>query len=98
MAVLITTVLWRKVLPLGLRFFILVYLLLWAGLLYANTQSLIPRWPPVFIASYHALQAVALAGVLVFLWWIVFRTSTAVERKVCAVGLAFCVLLGAGIF
>ena len=98
MAVLITIVLWRKVLPIGLRFFILVYMLLWAGLLYANTLSIISGWPPVFIASYHALQALALVGVLIFLWAIVFRTSTAVERKVCAVGLAFCVMLGAGIF
>ena len=94
MAVLITTVLWRKVLPIGLRFFMLVYLLMWVGLLYANTLSLITGWPPVFIAAYHAVRVVALLGVLVFLWWIVFRTSTAVERKVCAVGFAFCVLLG----
>ena len=94
MAVLITTVLWRKVLPVGLRFFMLVYLLMWVGLLYANTLSLITGWPPVFIAAYHAVRVVALLGVLVFLWWIVFRTSTAVERKVCAVGFAFCVLLG----
>lgn len=94
MAVLITTVLWRKVLPIGLRFFMLVYLLMWVGLLYANTLSFITGWPPVFIAAYHAVQVIALLGVLVFLWWIVFRTSTAVERKVCAVGFAFCVLLG----
>ncbi len=98
MAILITTVLWRKVIPVGLRFFILVYLLLWAGLLYTNTLPLITGWPPVFIVSYHAVQALALAGVLVFLWWIVFRTSTAVERKVCALGLAFCVMLGASLF
>jgi hypothetical protein len=94
MAVLITTVLWRKVLPIGLRFFMLVYLLMWVGLLYANTLSLITGWPPVFIAAYHAVRVIALLGVIVFLWWIVFRTSTAVERKVCAVGFAFCVLLG----
>jgi membrane protein insertase Oxa1/YidC/SpoIIIJ len=72
----------------------LVYLLMWVGLLYANTLSLITGWPPVFIAAYHAVRVVALLGVIVFLWWIVFRTSTAVERKVCAVGFAFCVLLG----
>jgi len=94
MAVLITTVLWRKVLPIGLRFFMLVYLLFWAGQLYTNTLVLITAWPPVFIAAYHAVRVAALLGVIVFLWWIVFRTSTAVERKVCAVGLAFCVLLG----
>ena len=94
MAVLITTVLWRKVLPIGLRFFMLVYLLMWVGLLYTNTLSFITGWPPVFIATYHAVRVIALLGVLVFLWWIVFRTSTAVERKVCAVGFAFCVLLG----
>jgi hypothetical protein len=98
MAVLITTVLWRKVLPIGMRFFILVYLLLWAGLMYSNTLALITGWPPVFIASYHAVRAAALLGVLVFLWWIVYRTSNVVQRKVCAVGLAFCVLLGMLIF
>jgi hypothetical protein len=94
MVVLITTVLWRKVLPIGLRFFMLVYLLWWAGLLYANSLILITAWPPAFIASYHALRVTALLGVLFFLWWIVFRTFNPVQRKVCAVGLAFCVLLG----
>ena len=98
MAVLITTVLWRKVLPIGLRFFMLVFLLFWAGLLYTSTLALITAWPPVFIAIFHAVRAAALAGVLVFLWWIVYRTSNVVERKVCAVGVAFCVLLGVMLF
>lgn len=98
MAVLITTVLWQKVLPIGLRFFIIVYLIWWAGLLYANTLSLITGWSPVFITSYHAVSAVALVGVLAFVLWIVFRTSKVVERKGCAVGLASRVLLSATIF
>lgn len=94
MAVLITTVLWRKVLPIGLRFFMLVYLLLWVGLLYANSLVLITGWPPALIVAYHAVRGAALTGVLVFLWWIVYRSVNVVQRKVCAVGLAFCVLLG----
>jgi hypothetical protein len=65
-ALLITVELWRKVLSIGLPFFILVYLLWWAGLLYGNTLSLISGWLPVFIASYHAVRAAALVGLLNF--------------------------------
>jgi hypothetical protein len=90
---LIAIVLWRKVFLVGMRFFVLVYLLMWAGMLYVNTQNLLISWPPVLVATYHAVRVIALAGILVFLWWIVFRTFTPVQRKACAVGLAFCGLL-----
>jgi hypothetical protein len=98
MAALITTVLWRRVLPIGLRFFMLVYLLLWAGQLYASALPLISGWPPMFIMPYRAVWVAALVGILVFLWGIVFRTFNAVQRKGYAVGLAFCVLLAASLF
>jgi hypothetical protein len=98
LGVLSTIVLWPRILSLGLRFFTLVYLLMWAGTLYVDLLAFISGWPTIFIAIYHAVRMAALAGVLVFLWVIVYRSSNSMQRKVCGVGLAFCVLLGLNLF
>lgn len=90
---LIFGVMWRKIFPVGLRFFALTFLLLWAGLLYTNTGDLLQSWPAVLIVSYHTIRALALVAILVLIWWIAFRTFNPIQRKACAVLLAFCAML-----
>ncbi len=98
MALLVMIVLWRKTLPPGLRFLLLVYLSLWVVVLYHFALPLISGLPTVFTVLYHFVRVAALAGVLVFMWAIVYHTTNSLQRKLCAVGLAFCVFIGAGIY
>jgi hypothetical protein len=90
---LIVVILWRRIFPVGLRFFSMTFLLLWAGLLYTNSGELILSWPAVLIVAYHSVKAAALIGILILTWWIAFRTFNPNQRKACAVLLAFCAML-----
>ena len=90
---LIVVVLWKRIFPIGLRFFSMTFLLLWAGLLYANTGNLLQTWPAVLIVAYQSVKAIALIGILILTWWIAFRTINPSQRKACAVLLAFCAML-----
>lgn len=90
---LVVLVLWRRIFPVGLRFFSMTFLLLWAGLLYTTTGDLLQTWPPVLIVAYHSVRAIALVGILILTWWIAFRTINPSQRKTCAVLLAFCAML-----
>jgi len=90
---LVVLVLWKRIFPVGLRFFSMTFLLLWAGLLYANTGNLLQTWPAVLIVAYRSVKAFALIGILILIWWIAFRTINPSQRKTCAVLLAFCAML-----
>ena len=95
---LIVAVLWRKVFPIGLRFFSITFLLHWAGLLYTNTSNLLHTWPPVLVVSYLSVRVIALIGILLLTWWIAFRTVNSSQRKACAVFLAFCAMIAGNWF
>ncbi len=85
--------LWRKVLPTGLGYFLLEFLLLWGGLLYLRTNTYIVEWSPLLVAGYRSIRAIALIAILFLLWWIAFRTQRITQRQTCGILLAFCAML-----
>lgn len=85
--------LWKKILPFGLRFFAAEFTLLWAGVLYRDGLAQLGHWSPAIAAGYQLLRAAALVGILFIIWWIAFRTKEVAQRQACGMALAFCAML-----
>jgi hypothetical protein len=85
MAVIFTAILWKKVLPVGLRSTMLVFLACWLGRLYQEGYTRLANWPPLFQFGYEAIRwLVGILG-LVALLMIIFRTRDLNSRIYCAV-------------
>jgi hypothetical protein len=93
MVFLMTLVLWKKLLPLGIKYFTLTFLCHWLGILLVNSQTLIESASPVVQASWLAFRVLGAVGIFVFIGWIVFKAFTPTQRKFCGLGLYFCILL-----
>lgn len=89
----ITALLWRKILPIGLRFLLLTFLLNWIGRLYLASLGLGLFSSGFLAVVYSNLRYLGLAGILLSIWWIVTRSRNSLERKYGGLALYFSVLL-----
>lgn len=91
--VLITIVLWKKVLSISGKFFLLTFLLNWIGRLYLVSKDTLVFQLEILKKLYPYLNLLGIAGMLISIWWIVTRSQTSVQRKYGGLILYFCVLL-----
>lgn len=77
---LIVAILWRSVLPLGVRFFFLTFLMNWAGYLFAGVQEQLSSLSPVFTLAQFVLGGLFAFAALVVLGWILFQTRRRLQR------------------
>lgn len=85
MAVIFTAVLWKKVLPIGMRSNMLVLLVCWLGRLYQDGYKVLSNWPPFFQFGYEAIRWLAGVAGVVALILIIFHSRELNSRIYCAV-------------
>ena len=90
---LITVILWKKVLPTGLRFLFLTFLLNWIGRIYLASFEMTKLWPGLLSSIFPYLRYLGIAGIIASVWWIAARSRNSMERKYGGLILYFCVLL-----
>lgn len=85
MLVLFTATLWRKILPVGGRMALLVFLTSWMGMIYLTGFSFIIGWPPFFTLAYESIRFIAAALGVAAIVFVVYRSSNAENRSLAAV-------------
>ncbi len=90
---LVTMLLWKRVLNTGLKFLLTTFLLNWLGHLYLIYIKPSANWPGVFATVYPYLRYLGIVGVVFVIWWIVTRSQNSIQRKYGGLALYFCVLL-----
>ena len=93
MAVIITAVLWKRILPTGLRTAMVVLLVCWIGKLYQVGYTYLAEWPPFVNFGYIAIRYLAgLAGIVALLM-IIFRSRDLNSRIYSAIAIFAAVLI-----
>jgi hypothetical protein len=77
---LVVAILWRSVLPQGVRFFFLTFLMNWVGYIYAGVQEWILPISPVFTPVRLVIGALFSLAILYVLGWIFFRSRRRLHR------------------
>jgi hypothetical protein len=95
---MLTTVLWRRVLPLGGRFFGMVFLMSWAARFFLDAQEVLVNWHPIFVQTYLFSGYLALFGALVSAIWLFLRARQRLARMWTAVWLWFFLLIAVSVF
>ena len=90
---LITMIFYRKMDSLSIRFFVLVFLLMWGGFLFIEGNNLVINLQPLWKQIFFSGRLAALAGTLMFTWWIVFKSVDSANRKTAGIFLAVCAML-----
>jgi hypothetical protein len=90
---LITAVLWRSVLPIGVRFFSLTLLLNWSEHIFTTVQDQLVVVSPVFALAQRVIGVSAALGVLLMLGWILFRSRRRLQRVSGALAIWFLISL-----
>jgi len=90
---LITLMSWRKISSKTIRFFLLVFLMMWGGFIFIEGNNLAFNWQPIWNLVFFSGRLAALAGTLVFSWWIVFKSVNSENRKIAGVLLGFSAML-----
>jgi hypothetical protein len=85
MVVLITVVLWKKLLPIGVRSAMLVLLVCWLGKLYQMGFTYLLDWPPFINFGYGVLRYLVGLGGVIALFLIIFRSRDLNSRIYSAV-------------
>jgi hypothetical protein len=85
MVVIMTTVIWKKNLPIGMRSAMLVLLVCWLGRLYQVGYTNLAAWPPMITFAYVVLRYLVGLGGLFALFDIIFRSRELNERIYAAV-------------
>jgi hypothetical protein len=93
MVALIVILLWRNILPVGVRFFSLGLLFNWAGQIFILIQEWLARHSPIFALSFRATAVVAAIGTISGIAWILFRSRRRLQRVSGALGIWFLVSL-----
>lgn len=70
-----------------------MFLLTWADSFLIKISELIQGWTTAWTLLFYSIRMTSLVGTQVFTWWIIFHSPTSMQRKISAVGLAFCALL-----
>ena len=90
---LVTILLWKPVLNIGLKFLLTTFLLNWIGHLYLIYMNQSEQWPRLLSMVYPYLRYLGIVGILIVIWWIVTRSQNSIQRKYGGLALYFCVLL-----
>lgn len=98
MVALIVALLWRNILPNGVRFFSLTLLLNWTERVILSLQDWLAGISPVFTLSFRVAGALAGFFALLMFAWILFRTRRRVQRVVGALMVWFLISLVVYIF
>jgi len=98
MVILIVTLLWRPVLPVGARFFALTFILNWSEHAFIRIEEMLAAYSPIFELTYKAIAYLALLAVLLVLSWIVFRTRRRIQRISGALAIWFLISLALYVF
>ncbi len=80
MVILIVTLLWRSVLPLGARLFSLVFLLNWTAHDFMRIQGVLAGLSPIFQLIYRATGYLAIFVLILVLGWMLFQSRRRLQR------------------
>ncbi len=95
---MVAAVMWRRVLPLGGRFFVMVFLMSWSVRFVLEVQEGLAGWMPIFERTYSFSGYVALFGALVSAIWLFLRARQRLAKLWTAVWLWFFVLIAISVF
>lgn len=98
MAVIITVVLWKRVMPIGMRSAMAVLLVCWLGKLYQVGYTYLNEWPPFIRFGYASLRYFAALTGVIALFLIIFRSRDLNSRIYGAITIFAAVLFAALIF
>ncbi len=77
---LVTGVLWKRVLPVGVQFFVFVLLIGWAGHILLVEQVELQNIFPFLATSYQITGWVGVGGVIIGLGWLFSESDTRLQR------------------
>lgn len=89
---LLTMILWKHVLGVGVRFLSITFLANWIGWIYLVTLDRAGVWPQFIAQAYASIHYLGILGILFSIWWIVMRSHNSLERKYGGLALYFSVL------
>jgi hypothetical protein len=89
MVVMIVGLLWRSVLPLGARFFSLVFLLNWTTYVLMRIQEVLAGFSPIFQLIYRATGYLAIFAIFLVLGWLLFQSRRRLQRVSAALAIWF---------
>jgi hypothetical protein len=92
MAVIMTAVMWKRILPTGLRTATVVLLVCWIGKLYQVGYTYLAEWPPIVNFGYIAIRYLAGVAGFVALLLIIFRSRDLNSRIYGAIAIFAAVL------
>lgn len=90
---LVVTILWRQVLPLPARWFVLVFFLNWVSRFIVSGEQFVVGFFPDTRLIYTVTLALGIAGALASFSYIIWRSRERLTRMRAAIGLWFSVLL-----
>lgn len=98
LAAMVAVALWRTVLPIGAKFFALVFLFNWIGRFLISRQlSLFQSWD--FLTGFRWTYGwIALAAAALLLAWLFFASRRQAQRSWAALGIWFFVMTAASLF
>jgi hypothetical protein len=85
LAVIITAVLWKRILPISMQSAMLTLLVCWLEKIYQQGFSILTSWPPVISFAYQLQRWVAVGIGILCLLLIIFRSYGLNKRVYCAV-------------
>jgi hypothetical protein len=77
---LVATVLWKRVFPLGVQFFVFILLVSWAGHVVLVEQVALQNIFPFMATSYVITGWVGVGGIVVSLGWLFSESETRIQR------------------
>jgi hypothetical protein len=89
----ILSLLFRRVLPLGLRFFVVTFLLSWIGQLIFGFQSQLAVFPRIFAIVHWGGGILAIGGMIAGLAMIFFRSKTVSHRLYLGLVIWMCAMI-----
>ncbi len=89
---LIVSVLWRRVLPLGVRFYAFSYMLFWTGTMFLGIQNYFGQVSYLLKSLYWGNGVLAAAGGLYMVYFILIKTTRRIPRLWGALWLCFFML------
>ncbi len=98
MVALIVWLLWRTVLPVGVRFFSLTLLLNWAEHVFMRIEEVLANMSPVFQLLYRATGFLAVFAAFMALGWILFQSRRRIQRISAALTIWFLLSLALYVF
>lgn len=85
MNVLIVAVLWKKILPIGAKTAMSVFLACWLEKLYMTSLESISSWPPLVIVAYESIRYLAAAAGVFALLYIIYKSKGPEDRSFAAI-------------